>query len=540
MYGSVWRTLILPIFKNKFEGYEKLIAFSIALLWSLHPLQTQSVIYIIQRCESLMGLFYIATVYFLIKGFQLNNRIYYFLSICSCYLGMGSKEVMVTAPLMAVIYDKSFLSSTWKGLIKKRWLYYLGLCSAWILLYFVSVKRFFIQPFLEYNFVSRAPDPIPPISYALTQTQVILHYIRLSIFPRGLTFDYHWPVVKSAWEAFPHIIIIISLLMLCLWLLLIRSKLAFLVIWFFLILGPTSSFRPISSTAFEHRMYLPLFSIVAFFALLLNIFCKRISLKYQNRKEIKLLLFFAITTILALSLGMLTYNRNEIYSSEFLLWKDATEKSPNNSRALYNAGYFFYQKTGDTDKAIGYAEKAIAIEPFYVEAMNFLGSIYTLLGDFSKAESHLQKALEIEPLNSQIMINLGILKQKQSKPEDALMLFQNAAKVSPYLPVARIYLGRAYEMKNDDVGAREQYETASRLDPESDIPHIYLGMLFEKQNKIKEAIDEHTKALEINPKGDMAHEKLGMLFLNADQTEKNSLNNTLKRSTQKTDSSEIL
>ena len=83
----------------------------IALIWVVHPLQTQSITYLIQRAESLMGLFYLLTLYCVIRGAgSPRGGWWYAAAIISSALGMGSKAVMVTAPVAVLLYDRAFLS----------------------------------------------------------------------------------------------------------------------------------------------------------------------------------------------------------------------------------------------------------------------------------------------------------------------------------------------------------------------------------------------------------------------------------------------
>src|SRR4029077_12125007 len=120
-----------PVFaqlrRGKDRRAETLLALAVALLWTLHPLQTEAVVYISQRAESLMGLFYLLTLYFFIRGSLV-------LSIFTCLLGMATKEVMVSAPLIVLLYDRTFVAGTFREAWRLRRGYYLGLAATWLLL----------------------------------------------------------------------------------------------------------------------------------------------------------------------------------------------------------------------------------------------------------------------------------------------------------------------------------------------------------------------------------------------------------------------
>jgi len=110
---------------------------------------------------------------------------------------------------------------------------------------------------------------VTPMSYFMTQPEVILHYLKLSVWPSTLCIDYLWPKVKTMNEAIGPMIVVSLLFLTTLFCLRKRPEWAFWGLWFFLILAPTSSFMPIADAAVEHRMYLPLISVMIGVVLLL-------------------------------------------------------------------------------------------------------------------------------------------------------------------------------------------------------------------------------------------------------------------------------
>jgi hypothetical protein len=98
-----------------------LVAFSAALLWALHPLQTESVTYIVQRAESLMGLFYLLTLYCFIRGAAEEGSRWYIPCVGACLLGMATKEVMVSAPLVVLLYDRTFVAGSFREASTRPW-----------------------------------------------------------------------------------------------------------------------------------------------------------------------------------------------------------------------------------------------------------------------------------------------------------------------------------------------------------------------------------------------------------------------------------
>ena len=117
------------------------IALAVALLWAVHPLQTESVTYIVQRAESLMGLFYLLTLYCFLRGVGSGRAILWYAgSVLACLLGMATKEVMVSAPLVVLLYDRTFLAGSFREAWRRRWGYYLALAATWLLLAWLVVR----------------------------------------------------------------------------------------------------------------------------------------------------------------------------------------------------------------------------------------------------------------------------------------------------------------------------------------------------------------------------------------------------------------
>ena len=192
LFGLVRRTLLLPKLSAQFGGTATGLALAAALLWAVHPLQTESVTYIVQRAEATVGLFYFLTIYCLLRGATTTRgRTWYAAALATCTLGMASKEVMVTAPLVAVIYDRIFIAGSFKETLRRRRSLWLALASTWVLL-----------TLLLYSSHNRAGSAgfglgITVWEYARTQFGCIVHYLRLVFWPSPLVLDYGSAVAST-------------------------------------------------------------------------------------------------------------------------------------------------------------------------------------------------------------------------------------------------------------------------------------------------------------------------------------------------------
>ena len=252
LMGVLRRTLLTAPLVRRLGQAALPLAAGTALLWMLHPVQTEAVTYISQRLESLAGLLYLLTLYCTIRGAGIAKSAgWYIAAIVCCAAGMATKTMMVTAPLVVWVYDQIFLAGGWRRRLARRWPLYVGLAATWAIPAAISAS---------------APQAagLPSVGvYAKTQPGVIVQYLTLSLWPLGQSADYAWPWAGKAAEFVPHALTLAILLAMTVWALLRSSAAGMAGVWFFLILVPTSSLVPMADPIFEHRLYLPLAGLVA-------------------------------------------------------------------------------------------------------------------------------------------------------------------------------------------------------------------------------------------------------------------------------------
>ena len=357
----------------------------IAIVWTVHPLQTESVTYTIQRAESLMGLCYLLTLYCMLRGAASAHRgRWYLAAVIACWLGMGSKEVMVTAPLLTLLYDRMFLSASFAEALRRRWALYAGLAASWCLLAFLLAT-------------SRAEEQavmvagLTPWGYALTQFGVIVHYLRLSAWPAPLVLDYAWPLTeigrrrpaaggRGARAAGRHAggapAPVLGRL---LGRMVLRHP------------RPHVERLPIADIAFEHRMYLPLAAVVVLAVIggynALEIAFRRIAAPGLLRRYVQ----FGLAGAAIVALSTTTARRNEDYRSEYALWSDNVAKRPDNPRAQYTLGNVL-DRMGKPKEAISHFSEAVRLKPDYVDPHVNLGAILLAQGKLDEAIAQFTEA----------------------------------------------------------------------------------------------------------------------------------------------------
>jgi Tfp pilus assembly protein PilF len=489
LFGIVRRTLAGPVGAQAccahLQGRSKpaplqmnALALAIALLWTLHPLQTESVTYVVQRAESLMGLFYLLTLYCFVRGATATRpAVWMACSFLACLAGMATKEVMVSAPVLVLLYDRTFLAGSFRGAWRQRGRWHLGLAATWLLLAWLVVGNAGRGGTTGFRGGMAWPD------YALTQCAAIPHYLRLAFWPHPLVFDYGEAVVRGA--VTPYVLLLVLLLGATVFALWRRPALGFLGAWFFLILAPTSSVVPVATQIMaEHRIYLPLAAVIAL----------AIVGGYALAGSRSLLVWLAA----AVGLGWLTARRNVDYRSELTLWRSTVAAYPDNPRAHSNLGLALFE-SGQLSEAIAQYDAALRLAPDSAEIHNNLGNVLFLTGQPEAAMAEFGEALRLDPGFAKAHYNRGTLLVQLGRLPDAVTEYEAALRSNPDYADAHNNLGNVMFQLGLLPEAIAHYEWALRLEPESAEAHNNLGSALLQSGRIDKAARQFAEALRLRP-----------------------------------------
>jgi Flp pilus assembly protein TadD len=369
------------------------VAFAVSLLWLVHPMQTESVTYVSQRAESLMGLFFLTALYCAVRGFEENQpkRWFRYAAVAST-LSVLSKEVGVVAPLVILVYDSLLVSRTLRGALARHRQLYTGLAFSWVVAGVLQLTA----P-RGYSVSLLSPD-LTPWGYFQRQIAALPEYLKLVFWPSPLVFDYGFPPVPST----PHLVMGTLLLVVLaagsVWALRRWPLTGLAGIAFFLILAPTSTVVPIlTEVVAEHRMYLPLACVLGVvvggvLGVALAASRRGFSLATPANRLAGWLLLSAAT----LGLGFLTWQRNQVYRSELALWQDTVAKVPDNPRALNNLGWALL-RAGNNEGALTRLRKAVSLRPGYFEASGGTALALENLGRIAEALPYMRRAVDINP-----------------------------------------------------------------------------------------------------------------------------------------------
>ena len=412
VFGITRRTLRSPRLYETLGDAATPLGLVVALLFVVHPLQTASVTYLVQRVESLMGLFYLATLDCAIRALDTTapRRLRWTIgSVIACALGMATKEVMVTAPLIVALWDWTF---AWDRTVRRAPLYG-ALAATW------AILAVLVAGGARASAVGFGFPGWPWWRYLMTQTEVVAHYFRLALVPTPLVLDYEWPPVASVRSIALPAIVMGGLVAATAWGLTRRAPAAFAGAWCFLILAPTSSVIPIvTEVAAEHRMYLPTAGVMALAVVGLFALGRRtMPAGLAGRRRLAQVGAIAAAAVV-IGFARLTYERNLDYQSYDRIWADTIAKRPRNARARNNYATSLLMQ-GRYAEAEPHLRIAVEARPDFAEAQANLGVALSARGRLDEGERYLQRAVELRPDFADAHRNLGETYALQHRPADA-------------------------------------------------------------------------------------------------------------------------
>ncbi|MEY2878678.1 MAG: repeat-containing protein YrrB [Verrucomicrobiota bacterium] len=479
LFGIVRRTLRRQA-AARFRELALPVAFVAALLWTVHPLATESVTYIVQRAESLAGLLYLLTLYAFARGLDSpRGGAWRAAAVGACLLGMATKEVMVTAPVMVWLYDRTFGAGTFRGALRERKIFYASLAATWALLGWLVIATGNRGATAGFGL------EITPWTYALKQCEALLHYLRLCVWPHPLVLDYGFDVVKSAREVWPQGLAVCALLAATVVALARWPRGAFFGAWFFALLGPSSSFVPVATqTVAEHRMYLPLAGVVVGLVCLgANAFGRR-----------------ALWVGLALSVpaALLTARRNHDYRSTLAIWADTMAKRPGNARAFQEYAVSLL-RGGNAAAALAPFEEAMRLRPDYARGRHNYGAALAAVGRTAEAMAQYELAIRHMPELPEPYLALGGLLIQAGRWPDAGNCFAVALRLRPHMLELHAPIGNARMAAAQPAEAIPHYEIAVRLAPADADLHNNLGVAYLRSGRRDEAAARFAEALRLRP-----------------------------------------
>ncbi len=506
------------------------VAFFAALLWLVHPLQTNAVTYICQRMASMAALFFILSMLLYARGRILQRAKKPKMAI-ACFTGMlfssacafATKENTGMLPVFFLLYEWFFFQDL-RNIFNKRILMFVG--AALVIFLIVVIYYMGDNPFHRILASYGKRDFTLP-QRVLTEFRVVAYYISLIVYPRPerLNLDYAYPLsysMANPMTTFWAMGAIAGLLVLAFYSARRHRLAAFCILWFLGNLVIESSVIGIE-IIFEHRNYLPM--------MLLCLLPARAAFKWMRPVNAA-----AVLAAVAVLAGTWTYQRNFVWETDVAFWSDIAQKSPRKARPYQNLAYSFQQKDRHAE-AVRYYRKSLEFEPHPVAYFN-LGLALAKIDHYAEAVDAMTAAVKMNYRTPGVYVNLAYALSNMGEFQAALEYFEQAQKLTPDDPNlgknirelkgflnycrtplncvirridqqpqnAALYykLGVMREQRKELALAGEAYETVLKKLPESD-QKLYLlalnrlGVVCAAQGEIRRAADLFEQAVRLAP-----------------------------------------
>ncbi len=455
---------ILVFYLIYFMCENKLIAFSISLLFGIHPLHVESVAWISERKDLLYSFFFLISLTCYIYYLQKKNKVYYYISIISFLLSLLGKPMGITLPVILILYDYLYIERevNIKVFIEK---------IPYIILSFIFVIIMFI--IMAHNKAQVPPTSLLHNIFIASYGLLFFYPFKLlipcklsAIYPHPPGRDLPWIFLISPVLLFLFTIIIIPLLR-------YRKKILFALLFYTITILPVIQLLPVPpGIAADRYSYIPSLGLFYITATFINWYY------HYNSSGIKKASMIILLIIVTFTLSFLTMERCKIWKDGMTLWNDTIEKYPV-AEAYYNRG-MLYEQQGDFLMALNDFTQAIKINTLYDAAYNNRGNIYYNLGEYNRAIEDYSRALNINP---------------------AAKIYKNR--------------GLSYSATGNYTGALEDYSKAINLEPGSIEAYQNRGIIYGMMKHYDKAIEDFTKILSIDPCNKDALYNRSLTYFNA-------------------------
>ena len=507
LWAILAATLRLDCFQGRFDRVAEPLSFAAALVWALHPVNTESVVYVTQRTELMMGMFYLATLYLSIRYWfaarTAARTIWLLLATLACASGMLSKEMMASAPAMVLLFERTFIAGSFRRAFGRSWPLYVGLALAWV-------------PVLALNYDGpRTPGAglgmgATAHEWWFTQAQVLFLYLKLAVWPWPLVIHYEIPYLRTVAEAWPWLLTTGLLAIGTTVLVWRRWAVGYVAVWFFAVLSPTLLIPLVGETVAERRMYVPLAAIVPLLIAGGYVVHQRVwrsVARRAGRESIRggpVAVFSVATIALAVGFGCLSSRRVAAYRDGLSIWQDAVVHQPHDPIIQFNLGTLLAE-AGQVREAIGHLEEAARLAPgpaVWYDGMLRYRAHYNLARALEgsarpqDAVEQYRTALRFRPDDAASHYNLARLLEDAGRAQEAVEHYRQAIAARPDFSTARANLGILLIGAGHTREAIENFEAALRLQEDS-ANYVNLATAYSMANRVAEAIPMAEKALDL-------------------------------------------
>lgn len=520
-YGLLLTLITHSAFAARWSIPKEWIAGAVAAIWVAHPLTTEAVTYLVQRAEVLAALGMVACCWCYVQGALSSQRygIWYCLAVLLAVMATLSKPTAVVLPVLLLSCE---LATPARSPRLTRWLMLGGLMlpAAWIV-WDTAIEGLIVAPVAEVGAPASAAAPasagvgtagLTRWEYLRSQPGVVSYYVWLAVSLQSQSLDHGWKVADDileiagpvlGWSLFFGGLIVwwfsirrcpatgaasCSLRQICL-----PGFALLLTSWFLCLLAPTSSLVPIRDLAVEHRMYLPLFCLIALLVLFWTILVDWCTSRPAWQRGLWLSGVSLVTVICLWQ----TQVRNRDYHNLERLWQRAVISCPENPRvqtyyaaALLQRGEYPAAASELVSAIFRYesdVRKPLPDDRELASAYSLLGVAFGETQRLDDAAKLLQQAVNLAPESAEIATNLGAIRQRQEQFEEAERWYRRALELEPGHLRAWLNLGRLQRSQGDLAAAISTLSQGFELHPDSLDMGISLAASYEQADQLDAA-----------------------------------------------------
>jgi protein O-mannosyl-transferase len=423
-------------------------------LFLLHPVNSESVGYVASRSENLSVLMFLGA--FTVFLYRRAAKVTWLRAACILALfaaAVLTKEHTIALPGLLLLTDYFWNPPFSFAGIRRNWRLYAPIFAGGLLAASYLLRK--VRHDISAGF---AVKDFTWYQYFFTQCRAFWIYIRLFVFPVGLRIDYDFPTSRTILDH-GAIIGLAAILAAAGVAFYFRRRFPLAAYGFFafvILMAPTSSFIPIKDPVAERRLYLSMIGLLF------------IVLEWLRRADLKQPKWLAALAVVLLVAGMLTYQRNFVWSDAVVLWEDTVAKSPGKARDQFQLAQAYYER-----------------------------------GDCARALPYYERSAQLDPSDDRLYIDWGLAYDCLNQPDQAIAKFRQAAKLRP---TAHVYsqIGMIFGKQGRNEEALEALAVAEKLDPNFDVTYLYRGGVRENMGDLPAAIRDFERALSINPQNQQA------------------------------------
>lgn len=427
-------------FRSIQECRKQSIALLAAILWAIHPIQTQAVTYIVQRMTVMAGMFYLLAIVCYFSGrlsqYKWSKAIWWVCCAISFLCAVGSKENACLLPFALLLVEYCFFRNgeDASGSKLNKWKLYTAFSVVAITIAAFILGIMEKNP-IEYLTHLYSGLPYSPIERLLTESRVVLIYVSQLLYPVPSRFsiDHNLKISSSLispWSTLLACVVIFSIIAISVKIRRKQPLVSFAILFFFMNHVVESTILPLEPI-FEHRNYIP----SMFLFLPISVIIHQLLDFAKQKNWLINVIATVIVIMLIVGLGMSTHVRNLAWQTEQSLWTDALRKAPTIARPYANLASI-NEKQGNYNAAISLYTKALRLEDWHgkhsvASTYNNLGNLYVKLEKFDNADAAYKKSLTLWPEDDLAKYNLAICRQWEHDYLSALNIFAMLLKKDP-------------------------------------------------------------------------------------------------------------